>query len=219
MKRIFALLCVGLMASLVCSCGDDEDSGSGIEVEIEEEKTDSIPEFDVKVPNAKALLQEGRTWEVALVEEHPSYGKETGEYQYYAVDGDSVLNGLEYKKVMTRSTYDPSSDWKLYSLMREDGNKVYKVKAGDKEEKLDFDLGIQLGENVIGYPLTNISERVTGNDGLKRRIYTFCELSDTLKVYVEGIGDLRGFGYDRGSTGALTKLKRCLNADGTIAYE
>lgn len=57
MKKAFILLGVGLMTSLVCSCGDDENEGSGHVVEIEEEKQDSIPEFDVKVPNAKAMLQ------------------------------------------------------------------------------------------------------------------------------------------------------------------
>ncbi len=137
------------------------------------------------------LVREGVEW---------GYNGDYGQYRYQ-IKGDSVVDGVRYKKMYKYTTCDIEEDSSLRALVREEGRKVYargynsseEIEVEDKEY-LIYDFSAQAGDEValqsdfvFGYMDWGIVDRVdtiqVGNQ-LRRK------LSIVLNEHIEGIGSL-----------------------------
>lgn len=138
----------------------------------------------------KPVLTTGKVWEVGTFncydwdDGSPS---ETGRY-YVAVDGDTIVNGLDCKKIVIAPSdgLQPSRTF----VAREEGGKVWRVKD-DGTEVLLFDIGLKAHDRVgAGYVLEQ--DVVCANGVYRKRLLidSGVDQADAEYCYyvVEGIG-------------------------------
>ena len=140
-KLFFPCLCTVLAACLSASCVNDD---NGLQEE-RQEWSDYTP-----------LLQEGKMWVSA-----PSEGLwELREF----LSGDTIIGGISYKKLYDYSTLrsnQTSTEVRYRGALREEGMKVYCIKANTSEEQLKYDFGLRVGdelktsEDVISHGMGN----------------------------------------------------------------
>ena len=133
-----------------------------------------------------------KTWE--CTSEDPGYQPETC---VYAFDGETVINGITYKR-MTR-------DGEYYAALRQEGQKVYAVTGWSEDERLLYDFGLQVGDTYSFFE-TNATMYLVQTDyievnGQQLRRLKFAEdassegsdaNSGMVECWVEGIGGICG---------------------------
>ena len=183
------------------------------------------------------IFEEGKTWVV----DHTSYGLRVETTYTYIVRGDSIVDGISYKKVY-RTTKENLEDLALYYLAREENGVAY-FREDEKEHVL-FDFNRKVGdeffiETETSYYsskykgiITEIST-VEGNDGIVRKSFTFDVFykfeEDGTEYYpsfpltfIEGIGEVANgieLDYCIGCTGGDVPKLRCIHdANGNHIY-
>lgn len=138
----------------------------------------------------KPVLTIGKVWEVGTFNSYDWYDgsrSETGRY-YVAVDGDTIVNGLDCKKVVIAPSdgLQPSRTF----VAREEGGKVWRVQD-DGTEVLLFDIGLKAHDPMgAGYVLEQ--DVVCANGVYRKRLLidSGVDQADAEYCYyvVEGIG-------------------------------
>jgi len=159
------------------------------------------------------LVQEGKVWKVLYAEwQFPIPPSPMGWYTYitqsFMFEGDTIIDGKEYKKLFTSLKENPiyPNDWWVFSFMREDENKrVWEKKNANALETLLYDFSLQIGDTVpaeIGFqefqPITieNITYKMM-NNGEERKILHLSSISNWFssnykEFWIEGIGSCLG---------------------------
>lgn len=126
----------------------------------------------------------------------------------YSVEGDTLINGLEYTKVFQLNDHPTIYDTVkiLHCFMRQDieAKKIWFIRhyLGEDNEKLGYDLSAAVGDTVslpafdygnIGdsiYVRFNCDETVTLNNGENRKQYCFAStysVANNVQQFIEGI--------------------------------
>lgn len=93
------------------------------------------------------LLKEGKVWECR--NDRQRGDKEIrGDYAYM-IHGDTIIDGISYKKVLLWDSfmYD-DSDWHYYGGAREDGQRVFFLPEGYNDELKLYDFGISPNDTI-----------------------------------------------------------------------
>lgn len=91
----------------------------------------------------RPFVEEGKMWEVSYV--YP--GWETDPITVSVISGDSLLNGIAYKKVYKMSEVGPT-DLSFAHLIREENGKVYFYSQSKGREYLWFDFSCEVGDEI-----------------------------------------------------------------------
>ncbi len=167
----------------------------------------------------RPFVEEGKTW--SFVVEATSFwwdGKESHwdtdyENSTLTIKGDTVVDGIEYKKVMYTSDNNFFNDIPnfIYGIIREENKKVYMRSFFYdcyypdylSEEVLMYDFNLKVGDSFTEdygsdyYRLNMKLESIEENEG--RRIYKFSTNKDWVPVmqWVEGAGGFHGLGMEQ----------------------
>ena len=125
----------------------------------------------------------------------------------YKLEGDTVIDGNNYKLML--STYrEDLTGWTINSALREENGKVYYrnyiSNAFNPEEALLYDFNMQIGDSINPYPYDNTSftylilddvrDTIIGESEYTRKKYTFYysefghHYYNDREVWIEGIG-------------------------------
>lgn len=144
--------------------------------------------------NSQSFAEEGNQWSMR------SYTF-AGPYSItYRIEGDTIINGIDYKKMLGTSE-DPSLavNWNLSKIIREDSTqKVYQLNASSNEESVIYDFGLSVGDTIVSNVSPEQNSIVTTvdsielNDGTKRKRLTitslYCPDWNIEEFWIEGIG-------------------------------
>ena len=141
------------------------------------------------------LLLEGRQW---MYEGATTQGniKSKG----YLLKGDTLINERKYLKLYCRRFPDAYPDGPLtyHSAWREEGSRVYRIDAGQTNETLAFDFGLEIGDENPVWPGSILStvdtlkvQRQGANFSYRRLTFTDKQGAKT-GVYIEGLGGVNG---------------------------
>lgn len=157
-----------------------------------------------------------------------------GEYETfvtYELDGDTVLNGIVYKRLFeTRMTYvDVLDSFIFYSNhtfiggIREQDKIVYYYHWYFAEENTIYNFNLGVGDTVFMWvvPIKILSiDTIQTLDGLSRRKYNVTDWGENTSWYIEGVGNewgiLTHYGYPD-TPGPPTNLA-CFSDHGNLIY-
>ena len=135
------------------------------------------------------LLREGREWWYHDIE--AEFNLEAPYDFYMYVEGDTLINGLRWKKVYRKKTVP------VYEkAMREQGSRVYELRPGG-QERLLFDFSLKVGDSYEpqgeqGHKMTVIAvDTVMVDSVARRRLLLMQEVNGVmsdLTTWTEGIG-------------------------------
>ena len=170
--------------------------------------------------NYRPFVEEGKTWNYYVKATTNWWdGKETHlETEYVhttlTINGDTVINGKNYKKVILDSdndfiyTFRDTSTF-VFGVIREENKKVYfinyflELDTDYFPERLIYDFNLKAGDSFTEdygsdyYRLNMKLESIEENEG--RRIYIFSTNKDWVPVmqWVEGAGGFHGLGLEQ----------------------
>ncbi len=167
--------------------------------------------------NYRPFVEEGKSWKYYIKATDLWWdGKETHwdtEYEHatLTIEGDTIVDGKEYKKVINSSdnTLFYDTDF-IYGIIREENKKVFMRFFFDwgydpefplSEEVLMYDFDLNVGdkfvEESVNYSTTLTLQSIEENDG--KRIYIFSTNRDWIPVmqWVEGAGGFHGLGIEQ----------------------
>lgn len=132
------------------------------------------------------FVEEGTRWSYAFVRQVSPIDYKAG-YFGYQIKGDTIINGLNYKKLLDGCSED------YLAALREEDKRVYIIKK-QEDERLFFDFNLQEGDymksgsNGSLYLVTKIDTIQIGET--KRKRFVFDSVYET---WIEGIGALEDF--------------------------
>ena len=87
------------------------------------------------------FVEEGKEWEaqVGIIRENIFDNK---------IEGDTVINGENWKKVYNFSGFGIGGGYTYYLALREVGQKVYAIAKGSNRPRLLYDFGLKVGDKV-----------------------------------------------------------------------
>jgi len=132
-----------------------------------------------------SFVEENIRWSYAYIRQTGSAGDFEVDYFNYQLQGDTVINGLNYKKLL----YGCSGD--NIAVLREDNQKVFIIRQQENEQLLyDFNLkeGDSMKKNGLTYSVTKIDTIQVGNTKRKKFIFDF-----GYDTWIEGVGSLNDF--------------------------
>lgn len=148
------------------------------------------------------LLNSGNTWSNILPNYSPVYGEFT-ETRFIRFAGDTVINSVEYKKVI-QSNDSLQSNWITIGIVREDSTKgLFYTDLHWKQENLLYNYNLKLNDTVkvrsvfadedsVSFVVTTI-EDVLINDSLKKKYeLIYPEYNNYTETWIESIGSLKG---------------------------
>lgn len=139
------------------------------------------------------FLSENKQWNVKL----DNFGSITST-EIFFIDGDSVVNNLNYKKIWFSS--DSLENSRFEGLLREVDNKVYFIpKFGEEGLLYDFNLNVGDTASIISLPsdgefdifITAI-DSVEYDGVIRKRMHIDSEYITFDEYWIEGIGDCWG---------------------------
>ena len=142
--------------------------------------------------NSQSFVEEGNQWSMV------NYTFAGIFSSTYRIEGDTIINGINYKK-MWYTNQDPSiADWTLEKYIREDSTqKVYQLNASN-EERIIYDFGLSVGDTIVSNVSPEQNSIVTAldsielNDATKRKRLTitslYCADWNIEEFWIEGIG-------------------------------
>ena len=169
--------------------------------------------------NYRPFVEEGKEWKYYIKATTSWWdGKESHwdtEYEHatLTIEGDTIVDGKEYKKVIYSSdnTLFYETDF-IYGIIREENKKVFMRFFFDwyydpefplSEEVLMYDFDLNVGDKFVEeystdtYSTTLTLQSIEENDG--KRIYIFSTNRDWIPVmqWVEGAGGFHGLGIEQ----------------------
>lgn len=147
------------------------------------------------VCKGQSLLEEGKVWS------NTSIGTMRGStYSSYFIKfkGDTVLNGLGYKKIM-RSDDELHSIWTVKGFIREElaTQKVFVFNGTTRKDRLIYDFSLKEGDSILtgeGQPYIKVKKIINapfGNSSVIRKQICFFD-SNASPFWIEGIGSVLG---------------------------
>ena len=95
------------------------------------------------------LVEEGKRWEIynfTITKRYTS--EEHVPYRTYMIKGDTLVNGVSYKKLYATCFYFyGDDDVHYYAALSERDRKVYIIMGGTRDEKLLYDFTLRIGDN------------------------------------------------------------------------
>lgn len=169
---------------------------------------DMIGMAGLKAQNYIPVVEDGKRWNVLNTLEGPSPSPQHRTTTSYMLDGDTILDGVAYKKLYS-TTKEDLVDLKFACVLRESpSGQVYyrKVKLDhtiEGYERTLYDFSLEPGGSVCVFgdnlcmSLVAARDTVYGNDGVTRKmqLMQYIENGVTLDLYetwVEGIGSELG---------------------------
>lgn len=83
------------------------------------------------------MLQDGKKW-VTIDRTHT--------YTHY-IEGDTIIGDQTWKKVY--ANYYDQPEFSYYAAIREEGDKVYGIATGNEEQRLLYDFGLNVGDELM----------------------------------------------------------------------
>ena len=169
-----------------------------------------------------AFVKEGKVWKCL----QPADGSVCN----YSIEGDTVINGRKYKKVLCRDRFDYHDDASHYfAAVREEGGLVFVLNAGQEQEYMlyNFEPGEETGLRYdwCGWGVTRSKGTpfwYRGKQHYKFTAYPFILGSDLQPIkretWVDGLGNLEEGPFFVGSVGKM--LLACYeNGQCVFVYE
>ena len=148
--------------------------------------------------SATSLVVEGRLWN--MVSLHPAEMPEPGTEQDYYKDGDTMMTGKTYKKMMRIQ----ADEKRFICGLRQDGDCVYGCYQNGGSEELFFDFGLNEGDIFLDSNddfdkmLVNQADKIVVNGIECRRLFMWfyeegAEIIDGfVNIWIEGVGGVIG---------------------------
>ena len=93
----------------------------------------------------RPLAKEGKVWNFKYLNVRSNEPTHRALYYNYIIQGDTVINGLDYKKIFFRH-----SKLNLYTAaLRDEGSRVYMVPADSTEESIYYDLELNKDTSIV----------------------------------------------------------------------
>ena len=134
-------------------------------------------------------VEEGKRWSHAFLVQVSSAGDLKAEYSSCQLKGDTVINGLNYKKLL----YGCSGTY--IAALREENKKVF-IKEDQHDERLFYDFNLQEGDRMTGYSINEhqvIKIDTVQIGDTQRKRFAFGEGTWIFETWIEGIGALEDF--------------------------
>ncbi|KAF5034226.1 hypothetical protein DSECCO2_598400 [anaerobic digester metagenome] len=172
------------------------------------------------------LIEEGRSWNVMYVV--PSWGPPFDSSCYsvnYLITGDSILNNIEYKKMIT-SIEEIPVNWDLDGFIREDSvNRVWYRRIVDTNEVLIYDFSLLTGDSLklgfdttMYYKVDSITTEIV-SDSLRKKYWISQDDFIWKETWIEGIGSNKGIlGSAMASVVGGWGWLLCMSDDGVLTY-
>lgn len=141
----------------------------------------------------QGIVSEENTWHVRLF----SFGTIT---EYYKIEGDTLINGENYKTIWM--TTDPElSSFGLMGMLREDSNRVLFISPGFESEQLLYDFNLEIGDtayitnifcgwNQVEVEIVVLNIDTVEYEGIPRKRWFINQ--DYEDYWIEGIGSTMG---------------------------
>lgn len=154
------------------------------------------------------VVEDGKRWNVLHTLEGPSPSPQHRTTTSYILDGDTILDGIAYKKLFA-TTKEELVDLRLKCVMREtpEGQVYYRNVKPDHTiegyERTLYDFSLQPGDivciigNNLCMSLVAVHDTVYGTDGVTRRVQLMQYIEngtprELYETWVEGIGSNLG---------------------------
>ena len=180
----------------------------------------------MKAQEYHPIVEDGKQWNVLFT--YPWSPPEPA-HKYtdiYKIEGDTLLDGVEYKKLYTTRD-EQLTNWQFCRALREEGRKVYVYESGN--ERMLYDFSMQVGDTICVHDDGNghqysmvvieIGETLVGDEPRQEIVleYPFAGVTET---WIEGIGSLYGI-INTGAqflTGGITDLL-CYYEDDDLIWQ
>ena len=160
------------------------------------------------------LIVEGKTWNLDIV----GYNHEADEMETESItcvlSGDTVFNGVAYKKYYENDTF--------MGGMREKNKCVYYTQTGEAKEMLIYDFNLEVGEEFTYYDCVSAVTNVTTINAHGKALKCI-ELTDIynphhVHYWIEGVGGIEGPTRPLYEvlTGASITMNTCTSGDSVL---
>lgn len=116
----------------------------------------------------------------------------------YRIEGDTTINGMEYKKLWYTFENPILANWVLSKFIREDSTKQVFEKVGMNSEEIIYNFGLSAGDTIFNNVLPGLNglisevDSIELNDGSMRKRLALSSLDcpdwGIIEYWVEGIG-------------------------------
>lgn len=152
--------------------------------------------------NFASLIDTNKTWSMMY---GPSIECSHGVYycKSYRIKaiGDTFVEGYTYKKIMSNN--DSSGGlWALTGLIREEGDKVYKLDLATRQSCMLYDFGVEPGDSLLlnctycesSFVVDSVSysNKFSADSVVRKVIYLRLTDMGSEEIWVEGVGSLFG---------------------------
>lgn len=142
---------------------------------------------------SQSFVDEGNQWSLV------SYNFAGDVYNTtYRIEGDTAVNGIEYKKLWRTFENPISANWVLSKIIREDSTKQVFEKVGMNSEEIIYNFGLSTGDTIFNNVLPGLNglisevDSIELNDGSMRKRMALSSLDcpdwGIIEYWVEGIG-------------------------------
>lgn len=120
--------------------------------------------------NAQSFVDEGNQWTIVTFSFNGNANNTS-----YLIEGDSLINGVIYKKMWRTYENPNANNWVLPIYIREDSTKKVFQFNGVNNENLIYDFGIEIGDTLASsyipteYATVEAIDSILLNDGTKRK--------------------------------------------------
>ncbi|MFK7774376.1 MAG: T9SS type A sorting domain-containing protein [Saprospiraceae bacterium] len=144
---------------------------------------------------SQSFVDEGNQWSLVTYSFNGDASNQT-----FKIEGDTIINGVNYKKMLKADGNPILANWNFSSFMRQDSSK--KVFTSDHlgNETLIYDFGLAVGDTIVSNQSPDILTIVQAidsielNDGSKRKRLDLGSLSCPIDLedefWIDGIGGI-----------------------------
>ena len=173
-----------------------------------------------------SLVSPTKQWSMLRCDGGTSSAPQNCHSQYIRFAGDSLIDGLYYKKIRV-SGDSLQESWETAGFIREEDHRVYARKSGDATEGLMYDFDIQPGDtlairnpflSVDSVSLSVVSIDTTGLIKGKVKRFALKHDGDSLEYWMEGIGSEYGVLSSGGNATTENSRLLCYWNKDTLRY-
>ena len=179
----------------------------------------------MKAQDYHPIVEDGKQWNVLFSYPWSPPEPQSKYTDIYKIEGDTLLGGVEYKKLYTTRD-EQLTNWQFCRALREEDRKVYMYEGGN--ERMLYDFSMQVGDTICVYDdgngyqrcmvVSEIGETLVGDEPRQQIVLEY-PFSET-ETWIEGIGSLYGI-LGSGSqflVGGWTDLL-CYYEDGDLIWQ
>ena len=165
----------------------------------------------------RPFIEDGKVWAVKVFAD----GMPTRQWiEYYYLDGDTIVNGHNAKRMLVASGQDTSVEY--VGAWYEQDKKVYFAYDRQQQFELLYDFTLSSGDTIYEdeYMMYVVSKMSGGISGFKGTYYVFLNNGEVMNRWLEGVGS-ESYPYINtmwGLTGRTGVLLVCKAGDEIIYY-